>query len=62
MVWDERLGRDDRGVETMEPLTVLNNLRIASQCPATWGAMQGDDRVRFCTWSNSQLGSSLLCG
>ena len=21
----------------MEPLTVLNNLRIASPCPATWG-------------------------
>jgi hypothetical protein len=32
----------------MEPLTVLNNLRIASPCPATWGAMRGDDRVRFC--------------
>lgn len=32
----------------MEPLTVLNNLRIASPCPATWAAMRGDDRVRFC--------------
>jgi hypothetical protein len=32
----------------MEPLTVLNNLRIASPCPATWEAMRGDDRVRFC--------------
>jgi hypothetical protein len=32
----------------MEPLTVLNNLRIASPCAATWGAMRGDDRVRFC--------------
>jgi hypothetical protein len=32
----------------MEPWTVLNNLRIASPCPATWGAMRGDDRVRSC--------------
>jgi len=32
----------------MEPLTVLNNLRIASPCPASWAAMSGDDRVRFC--------------
>jgi hypothetical protein len=32
----------------MEPLTVLNDLRIASPCPAKWGSMRGDDRVRFC--------------
>jgi hypothetical protein len=32
----------------MEPLTILNNLRIASPCPATWEAMRGDHRVRFC--------------
>ncbi len=32
----------------MEPLAVLNNLRIASPCPATWEAMRGDDRVRYC--------------
>ena len=32
----------------MEPLTVLNDLRIASPCPASWDAMRGDDRVRFC--------------
>jgi hypothetical protein len=32
----------------MEALTILNNLRIASPCPATWEAMRGDDRVRFC--------------
>ncbi len=31
----------------MEPLTILNNLRIASPCPATWEAMRGEDRVRF---------------
>jgi hypothetical protein len=62
MVWDERSGRDDRGVETMEPLTVPNNLQIASPCPATWVAIRGDERVRFCFWSNSQLGSSLLYG
>jgi hypothetical protein len=32
----------------MEPLTVLNNLRIASPCPAAWDAMQGNGRVRHC--------------
>jgi hypothetical protein len=32
----------------MEALTVLNDLRIASPCPAAWDAMRGDDRVRFC--------------
>ncbi len=36
------------GGEMMEPLNVLNDLRIASPCPATWDAMQGDARVRFC--------------
>src|SRR4051812_12524518 len=32
----------------MEPLSVLNDLRIASPCPASWHSMCGDDRVRFC--------------
>jgi len=32
----------------MEPLSVLNDLRIASPCPASWQSMHGDDRVRFC--------------
>ena len=32
----------------MEPLSVLNDLRIASPCPASWRSMRGDDRVRFC--------------
>ena len=32
----------------MEPLSVLNDLRIASPCPASWHSMRGDDRVRFC--------------
>jgi hypothetical protein len=32
----------------MEPLGVLNNLRIASPCQASWATMRGDDRVRFC--------------
>jgi hypothetical protein len=36
------------GGEAMETLNVLNDLRIASPCPATWDAMQGDERVRFC--------------
>ncbi len=32
----------------MEPLSVQNDLHIASPCPASWHAMRGDDRVRFC--------------
>src|SRR5215210_58979 len=32
----------------MESLSVLNDLHIASPCPASWHAMRGDDRVRFC--------------
>jgi hypothetical protein len=26
----------------------LNNIRVASPCPADWDAMYGDDRKRFC--------------
>ena len=29
-------------------LNVLDNLRIASPCPARWEDMDGDDRRRFC--------------
>ena len=32
----------------MRTLTDLNGLRIASPCPASWDAMRGDGRVRFC--------------
>lgn len=32
----------------METIFDLNTARIASPCPASWAAMQGDDRVRFC--------------
>jgi hypothetical protein len=32
----------------MGTLTDLNALRIASPCPASWAAMRGDHRVRFC--------------
>ncbi len=32
----------------METATILNDLRIASPCQASWEAMRGDDRVRFC--------------
>jgi hypothetical protein len=32
----------------MEPLNILNDLRIAAPCPASWSGMRGDDRVRFC--------------
>lgn len=27
---------------------VLRGIRIAKPCPASWAAMRGDDRVRFC--------------
>jgi hypothetical protein len=40
------LAREEGG--TMESLNILNNLRIASPCPASWETMQGDQRVRFC--------------
>ncbi|HEU4951382.1 MAG TPA: hypothetical protein VFT46_05490 [Holophagaceae bacterium] len=30
------------------PQDVLNQLRIASPCPAAWAEMLGDDRARFC--------------
>src|SRR3954449_7913492 len=33
---------------TMDTNGILNDLRIASPCPASWGEMKGDDRVRFC--------------
>src|SRR6188474_1603408 len=36
------------GTETMGTLSVLNDLHIASPCPASWHSMRGDDRVRFC--------------
>src|SRR3954452_916131 len=26
----------------------LDDLRIATPCPADWGQMKGDERVRFC--------------
>ncbi len=29
-------------------LDILSNVRIASPCEASWSAMHGDDRVRFC--------------
>jgi hypothetical protein len=32
----------------MEPLSILDDLRIATPCPASWATMEGDDRVRFC--------------
>lgn len=31
-----------------ERLPVLNDLQVASPCPASWADMAGDDRVRFC--------------
>ena len=29
----------------MKPLDVINDLTIASPCPASWNAMKGDDRT-----------------
>jgi Carboxypeptidase regulatory-like domain len=34
--------------ERMLMNTVLNNIRVASPCPASWEKMTGDDRVRYC--------------
>jgi hypothetical protein len=31
-----------------KPLDLHNDIRIASPCPAEWGDMTGDDRVRHC--------------
>src|SRR5262245_22794664 len=39
---------DRPGDKAMGTLTDLNDLRIASPCPALWAAMRGDSRVRFC--------------
>jgi hypothetical protein len=33
---------------TMRSPTVLENIRVASPCPANWEKMRGDDRVRYC--------------
>jgi hypothetical protein len=32
----------------MSSLTILDEIRIASPCPAEWSEMAGDDRARFC--------------
>ncbi len=34
--------------EAREPGSLLDDVRIASPCPARWEDMIGDDRVRFC--------------
>jgi hypothetical protein len=39
----------------MESLTILNNLRIAAPCSASWDAMRGDERVRFCESCSKQV-------
>ena len=28
--------------------SILNNVRVASPCPASWERMEGDEQVRFC--------------
>ena len=34
--------------ETRRKLPMLDNLRVASPCSASWAGMEGDDKVRFC--------------
>lgn len=45
-IWSEQNGR--RCMQVSQPLEVLDNLRVAAPCPASWAAMKGDARVRFC--------------
>jgi hypothetical protein len=34
--------------QSMNPLTILDDIRIASPCEADWEQMAGDERTRFC--------------
>src|SRR4051794_34167957 len=36
------------GMATRRALPILDSVRIASPCTASWDAMTGDDQVRFC--------------
>jgi hypothetical protein len=40
---------------TPVPLSVLDNVRIASPCPARWEDMKGDERVRHCEQCNMNV-------
>ncbi|HKA06551.1 MAG TPA: hypothetical protein VKD71_04785 [Gemmataceae bacterium] len=33
----------------LQPLSLLDTVRVASPCPASWQEMSGDDRVRHCS-------------
>lgn len=44
----ELRGVEDR-IRTKTRLPMLDNVRVASPCNASWDEMLGDDRVRFCT-------------
>jgi hypothetical protein len=37
---------------SMRSPVVLENIRVASPCPANWEKMTGDDRVRYCQECN----------
>lgn len=37
-----------RALRDKKPLPMLDSIRIASPCKASWEKMTGDDRVRFC--------------
>ena len=36
-------------------LSVLNNIRVASPCPARWQDMKGDDKTRHCDQCNHNV-------
>lgn len=40
--------REEDAVPRTLPTIALDDIRIASPCDASWEAMSGDDRVRFC--------------
>jgi hypothetical protein len=41
-------GISSNGAAMQTPLQILNDIQIASPCPAYWGSMAGDDFVRHC--------------
>jgi hypothetical protein len=48
---EEELAETERLLENLgerRTLPLLESLRIATPCTASWEAMEGDDRVRFC--------------
>lgn len=48
-VTKERLRHVDETIKARTRLPMLDNVKVASPCNASWDEMLGDDRVRFCT-------------